>query len=95
MYLESLCIPAVLFFMIMIFHVLFELYDNNYSMALVKVVASLFMILFLQLLCSVNMEIIAWLCVFLPLIIYTYMTVILFFVFGTYPEEAIKRFEIK
>jgi hypothetical protein len=41
------------------------------------------------------MEIIGWLIVFLPLIIYTYMTVILFFVFGTHPEEAVRRFEIK
>lgn len=94
MYLERLCTPAVLFVMIMIFHVIFELYDKNYSMALVKVVASIFMILFLQLLCVVNMEIIGWMIVFLPLIIYTYMTVILFFVFGTHPEEAVKRFEV-
>jgi hypothetical protein len=95
MYLETLCTPALLFVMIMIFHLLFELYDKNYNMALVKVVASVFMILFLQLLCVVHMEIIGWLIVFLPLIIYTYMTVILFFVFGTHPEEAVRRFEIK
>ena len=80
--------------MIMIFHLLFELYDKNYSMALVKVVASIFMILFLKLLFMAKMELIGWLIVFLPLIIYTYMTLILFFVFGTHPEEAIRRFEV-
>jgi hypothetical protein len=94
MYLETLCTPAVLFVMIMIFHLIFELYDKNYSMALAKLVASIFMILFLQLLCMLNMEIIGWMIVFLPLIIYTYMTIILFFVFGTHPEEAIRRFEV-
>ena len=94
MYLERLCVPAVLFVMIMIFHLIFELYDKNYSMALVKVVASIFMILFLQLLCVANMEIIGWMIVFLPLIIYTYITVVLFFVFGTHPGEAIRRFEM-
>jgi hypothetical protein len=94
MYLESLCTPAVLFVMIMLFHVIFEIYDKNYSMALVKVVSSIFMILFLQLLCAINMEVIGWIIVFLPLIIYTYITVVLFFVFGTHPEEAIRRFEV-
>jgi hypothetical protein len=53
------------------------------------------MILFLQLLCSAHMEIIAWVIVFLPLIIYSYMTFLLFFVFGTDPAPAIKQFEIK
>jgi hypothetical protein len=94
MYLETLCTPAVLFVMIMIFHILFELYDKNYSMALVKVVASIFMILFLQLLCMVHMEVIGWMIVFLPMIIYSYMTVVLFFVFGTHPQEAIRRFQV-
>jgi hypothetical protein len=94
MYLETLCTPAVLFVMIMIFHVLFELYDKNYSMALVKVVASVFMIIFLQILCVTGMEIIGWMIVFIPLIIYSYVALILFFVFGTHPEEAIRKYEI-
>jgi hypothetical protein len=94
MYLESLCTPAILFTMIMVFHLIFELYDKNYSMALAKVAASIFMILILQFLCVLNMEIIGWMIVFIPMIIYTYMTVILFFVFGTHPGEAIKRYEV-
>ena len=94
MYLETLCTPAVLFVMIMIFHVVFELHDKNYSMALVKVVSAVFMILFLQLLCVAGMEVIGWMIVFIPLIIYSYTTVVLFFVFGTHPEEAIRRFDI-
>jgi len=95
MYIERLCTPAVLFVMIMMFHVIFELYDEDYSMALLKFFCSIILIVFLQLLCSAQMEIIAWVIVFIPLIIYTYMTFLLFFVFGTNPNAAIKQFEIK
>ncbi len=95
MYIEKLCTPAVLFVMLMMFHVMFELYDENYRMALMKFISSMIMILFLQMLCIARMEIVAWIIVFLPLIIYSYMTFLLFFVFGTDPTPAIKQFEIK
>jgi hypothetical protein len=95
MYIETLCTPAILFVMIMMFHVIFELYDEKYSMALVKFFCSIVVILFLQLLCAAHMEIIAWVIVFLPIIIYSYMTFLLFFVFGTNPTSAIKQFEVK
>jgi len=95
MYIESLCTPAILFVMIMMFHVIFELYDEKYSMALVKFVSSIVVIVFLQLLCTAHMEIVAWIIVFLPIIIYSYMTFLLFFVFGTNPSTAIKQFEVK
>jgi hypothetical protein len=95
MYIEKLCTPAILFVMLMMFHVIFELYDENYSMALVKFFCSIVMIVFLQLLCAAQMEIVAWVIVFLPIIIYSYMTFLLFFVFGTDPTPAIKQFEVK
>jgi hypothetical protein len=95
MYIETLCTPAILFVMLMMFHVIFELFDEHYSMALMKFICSIIVIVFLQLLCSAHMEIIAWVIVFLPLIIYSYMTFLLFFVFGTDPSPAIKQFEVK
>ena len=95
MYIERLCTPAILFVMIMMFHVIFELYDEHYSMALVKWFCSIIMIVFLQLLCSANMELIAWIIVFVPFIIYSYMTFLLFFVFGTDPSAAVKQFQVK
>lgn len=94
MYLETLCTPAILFVMIMIFHIIFELHDKDYRMAMAKFVASLAMIIFLQLLCVGKMEILAWIIVFIPMIIYTYMTILLFFVFGEHPEKAIRKFEV-
>lgn len=95
MYIEKLCTPALLFVMFMMFHLIFELYHKHYSMALVKAICAIIMIVFLQLLCVVNMEIVGWIIVFLPLIIYTYMTVIIYAVFGSDPTAAVKQFEVK
>jgi len=81
--------------MFMMFYLIVELFEEHYAMALLKMLCSIVMIVFLQLLCSAHMEIIAWLLVFLPLIIYSYMTFLLFFVFGTNPVPSIKQFEIK
>lgn len=95
MYIETLCVPAVLFIMFMLFEVIFELYYKNYPLAFVKFICYFVVVLFLQLLCISNMEIISWIIVFLPLIMYTYMTVLIYFIFGTNPAPAIKQFEVK
>jgi hypothetical protein len=63
-------------------------------MAFVKFASSIIVIIFLQLLCAANMEIISWIIVFFPLIIYTYLTVILLNVFGTNPGPMLKQFEV-
>jgi hypothetical protein len=95
MYIETLCVPAVLFIMIMLVEVVFALYENNYQLALVKFISYFVIVLFLELLCVSGMEIISWIIVFLPLIFYTYTTFLLYFVFGTNPEPALKQYEVK
>ena len=94
MYIEKLCAPALIFVMIMMLHLVFEIYDKNYPMAFAKFVSSIIVILFLQLLCVSGLEIISWIIVFLPLMIYTYTTFVLYSVFGDNPNKAIKQFEV-
>ena len=95
MYIETLCVPAVLFIMFLLFEVIFALYRQEYQLAFVKFVSYFIVVLFLQLLCVSNMEIVSWIIVFLPLIIYSYVTLVLYFVFGTNPEPALKQYEVK
>jgi len=95
MYIETLCVPAVLFIMIMLVEVIFALYEENYPLALVKFLSYFVIVLFLELLCVSGMEIVSWIIVFLPLIFYTYTTFLLYFVFGTNPEPALKQYEVK
>lgn len=95
MYIETLCVPAVLFIMFLLFEVIYELYYNNPQLAFVKFICYIVVILFLELLCVSGMEMISWIIVFLPLIFYTYTTVLLYFVFGPNPETNLKQYEVK
>lgn len=74
---------------------MFELYDKEYSMAFMILVASILAILCLQILCLSGLGLIAWILVFMPLIVYSYMGLLLFVVFGSDPTPAIKQFQVK
>ena len=95
MIIETLCPPAIVFIVFVMVHVIMELYDYKYKRALLKSLLAILVICLLQALCVSKMEIISWVIVFIPLIIYSYMTLVIFFVFGTNPTEKIKRYEIK
>jgi len=93
--LENLCTPAILFIFLMMFHLIFELYDKEYSMALMFVVVAVLVVLCIQILCLSGLGLIAWILVFMPLIVYTYMGFLLFVIFGTDPKPALKQYEVK
>ncbi len=93
--LENLCTPSILFVFLMMFHLLFELYDREYSMALMFLIFSVLVVLCLQILCLSGLGLIAWLIVFMPLIVYSYMGFLLFVIFGTDPRPAMKQYEVK
>ena len=94
MSIENLCTPALLFVFLMMFHLMFELYEQDYSMAFMTLVASILVIICLQILCLGGLGLIAWIIVFMPLIVYSYMGFLLFLVFGPDPKPAMKRFEV-
>ena len=93
--LENLCTPAILFIFLMMFHLIFELYDKEYSMALMFVVVAVLVVLCIQILCLSGLGLIAWILVFMPLIVYTYMGFLLFVIFGSDPKPALKQYEVK
>jgi len=95
MIIDTLCPPAIVFIVFVMVHVIMELYDYKYKRALLKSILAILVICLLEALCLSNMEIISWVIVFMPLIIYSYMTLIIFFVFGTNPTEKMKRYEVK
>lgn len=93
--LENLCAPSILFIFLMMFHLIFELYDKEYSMALMFLVVAVLAVICIQILCLSGLGLIAWILVFMPLIVYTYMGFLLFIIFGTDPKPAIKQYEVK
>ena len=95
MIIEKLCPPAIVFIVFTLIHIIMELYDYKYSRALLKAILAILVICLLQALCVTGMHIISWVIVFMPLIIYSYMTLVIYFVFGTNPSEKMKRYEVK
>lgn len=95
MLLDNLCTPTIVFIVFAIAHLSLEMYDNHYSLALLKGVLAIVMICLLELLCIVKMHLLAWIMVFMPLIIYSYMTLIIFSVFGLDPSPKMKQFLVQ
>ena len=94
MLLEQLCPPGIIFVVFLFIFLIIDLYNNKYKPAFVKMIIGFIVASLLQVLCQSGLEIISWMIVFLPLIIYTYMTVILYTAFGVNPEKSMKRYEI-
>ena len=63
-----------------------DLIQNQPNQALVKFVTMFVFSFVLQILCSKGLGIISWIIVFIPFIFFTYITAVLFFVFGLDPD---------
>jgi hypothetical protein len=94
MLLEKLCPPSIIFTVFLFVFLTIDLYDNKYKTAFAKMIIGFIVVSLLQVLCLSDLGILAWMIVFLPLIIYTYMTIIIYTAFGINPEKQMKRFEI-
>lgn len=88
----NLCSPALLCLVFVLIHVIHEMSKNNHTQALTKLLIGVMFMMLLQVFCLQNLKVIAWLLVFIPLIMYTYTTLIIFFVFGTNPAERVKSY---
>jgi hypothetical protein len=94
MLLELLCPPSIIFVVFLFIFLTIDIYDTKYKSAFAKMIIGFIVVSLLQVLCISGLDIIAWMIVFLPLIIYTYMTIVIYAAFGIEPEKNMKRFEI-
>jgi hypothetical protein len=94
MILTSLCSPALLYLIFILIHVMTEMMNEQYKESITKLIIGLLFTLILQAFCMQNMKIISWLLVFVPIILYTYTTLIIFFVFGTNPTDRVKSYVV-
>lgn len=94
MILSNLCSPALLYIIFMVLHILVQMSKEKYKDALLKLIITVIFTLILQIFCMQNMKVISWLLVFIPIILYTYTTLIIFFVFGLNPTDRVKRYII-
>lgn len=85
---ENFCTPTILYVGLTLTQIVIDTFKGMYNSAFLKTLVMIIMSLVLNILCNRNLTIIAWLIVFIPFILMTYITTILFFVFGLSPQNG-------
>lgn len=86
MFLTKLCTPALIYLVFFLTHSLVATFQSKYNHAILQILLGLLMTFLLQILCLRKMDIISWIIVFIPFIFYTYMIMIIYYVFGINPD---------
>tara|TARA_Y100001970_G_scaffold290602_2_gene424942 strand:- start:867 stop:1166 length:300 start_codon:yes stop_codon:yes gene_type:complete len=85
--LEKLCGPVIIYIGFCLVHILIDLIQKQSKQALIKFFVMFIFSFVLQILCKKGLGIISWIIVFIPFIFFTYLTAIIFFVFGVNPDN--------
>ena len=83
MIIDSFCPPAIVYLVFSFVHVLMAIFENERKGAFLQGVMGVLITLLLQLLCMNGLSLLSWIIAFLPLIFYTYMTILLYAIFET------------
>jgi hypothetical protein len=87
MILNYLCPPALLYVVFFMINIVVEISESNYKDAITQTIICIIFTCILQLFCMADMSIIAWVLVFIPIILYVYMVLIIFLVFRMNPQS--------
>jgi hypothetical protein len=91
MVLESVCPPALLYLAFSIIQIIIDMYRGDTVQAFLKFIVMVIFTIVLNAICSSGMTIMSWFIVFIPFILMTYITTILFFVFGIDPSKITEQ----
>tara|TARA_B100000963_G_C22555856_1_gene638978 strand:+ start:243 stop:542 length:300 start_codon:yes stop_codon:yes gene_type:complete len=92
---EKLCGPVIIYIGFCLVHILIDLFQRQSEQAIVKFFVMFVFSFVLQILCMRGLGIISWIIVFLPFIFFTYITTVIFFVFGFNPDDFDKNVQIE
>jgi hypothetical protein len=87
MVLENICPPALLYLAFSIIQIIIDMYKGDTIQAFFKFIVMIIFTIVLNAICNSGMTIISWFIVFIPFILMTYITTILFFIFGVNPSK--------
>ena len=87
MVLENVCAPALLYLAFSIIQIIIDMYRGDTIQAFLKFIVMIIFTIVLNAICNSGMTIISWFIVFIPFILMTYVTTILFFIFGIDPSK--------
>ena len=90
MILNYLCPPALIYVVFFLIQIVIEISRNEYRQALTQTIICIIFTCILQIFCNAELSIVSWILVFIPIIMYTYMVLLIFMVFRLNPEGAKK-----
>lgn len=93
MALQALCAPSLVYLIFSIAHIVLDISKGLYNTAMIKFLIFTIISLLLNYLCQSGYRIIAWVIVFIPLILMTVITSILLFGIGLDPYKGNLKLE--
>ena len=83
-----MCLPAIIYFVYAMTHILIDSYKGYYNTAFIKVWIMLLFVLLLNLLCTRGLSVLSWLIISIPFLFMTTISAVLLFVFGLNPATG-------
>jgi hypothetical protein len=85
---NSLCPPALLYLGFSIIQIIIDLFRSDHITAFFKFLIMIVFLFILQNLCDSGLSIISWFIVFIPFILMTYVSSVIFYLFGMKPKAG-------
>lgn len=86
--LEKICSPALLYLAFSMVQITIDLFQGDYETSLLKFIIMFIFTTILNILCLNGYTKLVWFIVFIPIILLTYISSVLFYVFGINPEKT-------
>lgn len=86
--LASLCPPAILYLGFSLSHIIIDIFKGMNNTAFFKFIVMVIFTLVLNILCNIGLGMVSWFIVFIPIILMTFITSMLLFVFGLSPKNG-------
>jgi hypothetical protein len=86
--LEKICMPALIYFVFSMTHVIIDTYKGLYNTAIIEFWLSAVFTVLLNLLCTHDMSIVSWLIISIPFLLMTIIAALLLFSFKLNPATG-------
>ncbi len=85
---EKICPPALLYLGFSMIQITIDLFQGEYSTSLLKFIVMLIFTTILNIMCLNGLTKVVWFIVLIPFLLLTYITSVMFYVFGVNPGKS-------
>jgi hypothetical protein len=84
---EKICSPALLYLGFSMIQIIIDLFKGDYSTSLLKFIVMVIFTAILNIMCLNGLTKVVWFIVLIPFLLLTYITSVMFYVFGVKPDK--------